>query len=420
MAFDSNGNWSSDFYPVQDRDNSIPILAQKFQELIQDDLKGSFENCITRDGSGKPTQDINWNGHKLVNLAPGESATDAMNIRQSQRAQFVYAEDTGGSGEQIIVNLSPAITEYVPGQRFIFKAAHTNSSSEVSFDANQAGVCRVRMNGEDELVSGAIRAGVMYEAIYSETGNTQESVYKGRRMQIIGQAVNLAEVLNTSQVTNCILSAPNGVATQSGLTVTSGKDITLLIPNGANSDGTIKNTRYVTPAQAQYVFLDNTPDGVYYLFVNGENALSVSLDNSMQVGKCIIGQCVLSGGIITKFSAYSPLEVMSVRKYLNDQSERIALIAPAYNSRISKTKDTQYTAESSGWLFGLCYQGPNDNSRMFMTIDSAEFKLFSAGEGWGQYRIPFSFFVRKGSVYKLSGSTFFEYFYFIPCEGEIQ
>lgn len=200
MGFDSNGNWESDFYPVQDKDNGIPILSAKFQELIQDNLKSSFENCLTRDGSGRPTQAINWNGQKLVNLGAGESATDAVNIGQSQRASFLYAEDTGNSDNEIVVNLSPAVTGYVPGQRFIFKAAHTNTASEVTFKANNAGVCRVRINGEDDLGFSAIRAGVMYEAIYSETGNTQEETYGGRRMQVIGQAVNLADVLNTRKI----------------------------------------------------------------------------------------------------------------------------------------------------------------------------------------------------------------------------
>ncbi len=149
MGFDSNGNWSSDFYPVQDKDNGIPILSGKFQELIQENLKSSFENCLTRDGSGRPTQAINWNGQKLVNLGNGESATDALNIGQSQRAGFLYAEDTGTAENEIVVNLSPAVTSYVPGQRFIFKAAHTSTATEITFRANTAGVCRIQFDYQD-------------------------------------------------------------------------------------------------------------------------------------------------------------------------------------------------------------------------------------------------------------------------------
>ncbi len=82
MSFDGNGNWSSPFYPVQDRDNGIAILASKFQTLIQTNLKESFENCITRDGAGKPTTNINWNGNKITNLQNGTSSADAVNKSQ--------------------------------------------------------------------------------------------------------------------------------------------------------------------------------------------------------------------------------------------------------------------------------------------------------------------------------------------------
>lgn len=82
MGFDGNGNWSSPFYPVQDRDNGIAILASKFQTLIQTNLKESFENCITRDGAGKPTTNINWNGNKITNLQNGTSSADAVNKSQ--------------------------------------------------------------------------------------------------------------------------------------------------------------------------------------------------------------------------------------------------------------------------------------------------------------------------------------------------
>lgn len=82
MGFDGNGNWSSPFYPVQDRDNGITILASKFQTLIQENLKESFENCITRDGAGKPTTNINWNGNKITNLQNGTSSADAVNKSQ--------------------------------------------------------------------------------------------------------------------------------------------------------------------------------------------------------------------------------------------------------------------------------------------------------------------------------------------------
>ena len=44
-----------------------------------------------------------------------------------------------------------------------------------------------------------------------------------------------------TQITNCILSAPNGVATFSGSNITLKQGLKMLYPNGRNADGTLKN-----------------------------------------------------------------------------------------------------------------------------------------------------------------------------------
>lgn len=54
--------------------------------------------------------------------------------------------------------------------------------------------------------------------------------------------------LNKTQITNCILSAPNGVATYSGNTITVKQGLRVLIPNGRNADGTLNNIEYVVPS----------------------------------------------------------------------------------------------------------------------------------------------------------------------------
>jgi hypothetical protein len=47
--------------------------------------------------------------------------------------------------------------------------------------------------------------------------------------------------LNKMQISNCILEAPNGVLSYSGTTITAHKGLKLVIPNGRNSDGSLKN-----------------------------------------------------------------------------------------------------------------------------------------------------------------------------------
>lgn len=63
----------------------------------------------------------------------------------------------------------------------------------------------------------------------------------------------LSEALMLSgKITNCILEAPNGVATYSGNTITLKQGLKVLMPNGRNADGTLKNFEYTLSSDLQY------------------------------------------------------------------------------------------------------------------------------------------------------------------------
>lgn len=79
MPFDGNGNWTSTFYPIDDRNNSIPILASKFNELIQNNLKQSFASCMTIDSQTKPITNVDVNNFKVINVADATLPKDAVN-----------------------------------------------------------------------------------------------------------------------------------------------------------------------------------------------------------------------------------------------------------------------------------------------------------------------------------------------------
>ena len=56
-----------------------------------------------------------------------------------------------------------------------------------------------------------------------------------------GSAAEAGAYLDQSQITNCILEAPNGVATYSGSNITLKQGLKMLYPNGRNIDKTLKN-----------------------------------------------------------------------------------------------------------------------------------------------------------------------------------
>lgn len=76
MAWSGAGVFARLYNWVQDRDNSIKILASRMDAEF-DNFKGGLENCLTRTGETPPTAALAMNAQKITGLANGAAATDA-------------------------------------------------------------------------------------------------------------------------------------------------------------------------------------------------------------------------------------------------------------------------------------------------------------------------------------------------------
>ena len=91
---------------------------------------------------------------------------------------------------------------------------------------------------------------------------------RGQVVSIVeGSAAEAGAYLDQSQITNCILEAPNGVATYSGSTITVKQGLKFLIPNGRNADGTLNNIETILPNDISRTVITSI-DSVYIALVN--------------------------------------------------------------------------------------------------------------------------------------------------------
>ena len=86
-----------------------------------------------------------------------------------------------------------------------------------------------------------------------------------------GQAV-LDSKLNENQITNCILSAPNGVPSYSGNTITVYGSTQFLFSNGRNSNNTLQNTTFPAASNITGTMSGSTA-GTFVVFVTSESSL---------------------------------------------------------------------------------------------------------------------------------------------------
>lgn len=166
---------------------------------------------------------------------------------------------------------------------------------------------------------------------------------RGQVVSIVeGSAAEAGAYLDQSQITNCILEAPNGVATYSGSTFTVKQGLKVLIPNGRNEDKTLKNIEYTVPkditinyagvGNSTYNFTllyGNTGDwaisqnyqeadtppafgGISQYYLNTkENIMYFNYNSERWEAKtvAVLGKGKLENGVIVSFTPYQPVTI---------------------------------------------------------------------------------------------------------------
>jgi hypothetical protein len=84
--FNGNGNWNPQFSAKSDRDNGIKILADRFDDILIEDIKQSFQMCATVDSETKLIASWDFNSNKGINLALGTNPNDAVSLGQMNNA----------------------------------------------------------------------------------------------------------------------------------------------------------------------------------------------------------------------------------------------------------------------------------------------------------------------------------------------
>jgi hypothetical protein len=97
MPFDGLGNYTASPVPNFPAVTGTAINSSYYNNVIND-IVTAFNNCLTRDGQGKPSASINWNGQTITNIA-GISATGLI---------LTAASAVGAAGFRLPHGVAPA------------------------------------------------------------------------------------------------------------------------------------------------------------------------------------------------------------------------------------------------------------------------------------------------------------------------
>jgi len=217
-VFTGSGIWASN------RDAGTKIVASRHDTHDQD-LATGINSCLNKDGSNAATGALNMGSQKISSLADGVAHTDALNLGQLQDGYGVFQATDSGSANTYAIALTPAVTGYVAGQMFTFKAANANTGAS-TLNVNALGTKDLKKNHDVALASGDIE---QYQLV--------TAVYDGTRFQVISQLANAP-----GSMTSWTLSGDSG----SNQTIADGN--TVDIAGGTGIDTTAGSTDTVTVA----------------------------------------------------------------------------------------------------------------------------------------------------------------------------
>lgn len=145
-------NGSGTYVKVGDDAVFDTVISESYYNSMINDMVAALTQSVSKDGQTTLTGNINAGSQKLTALAVGTALTDSLTLGQAQNASMNYvASDTGGANAAVIAP-APAVTSYVAGQVFHFKAA-ANSTGATTLNVSGLGVKAVQVAGS--AISGA-------------------------------------------------------------------------------------------------------------------------------------------------------------------------------------------------------------------------------------------------------------------------
>ena len=164
MGWNGSGSVTRSHDWTDDRDAGVKILASR-HDTHDADLATAIAACLAKNGENSATGNLNIGGYRLTSVGTATALTDAPNATGIQNSSHVYAADGSTTANTHTLTLSPAVTSYVAGQRFIFKSGSTNTGA-ATLNVNGLGAKSLVKGVSTALAAGDITSGEVVEAVY--------------------------------------------------------------------------------------------------------------------------------------------------------------------------------------------------------------------------------------------------------------
>lgn len=160
----NNGTHTGSTTWVQDANLGTAIEAN-IHDTHDQDIADGLSNCVTKDGQTTVTADLPMAGYNHTNVDDADARNQYAAAGQVQDSSLTWGGASGGSSNAYTLTLSPPISAYADGQRFAFRANHSNTGA-ATINVNSVGSKDLVAPDGNALIADDIASGEIYEIIY--------------------------------------------------------------------------------------------------------------------------------------------------------------------------------------------------------------------------------------------------------------
>lgn len=151
----------------------IQASGRKIQSVDQDeagnDIATALNDRLSKSGGNQPSANLPMNSFLHTGVGNATARTHYLAAAQAADSSVVYAGASSGT-DTITASVTPAITAYVTGQKYHFKAGGTNTGA-ATINLNSVGALAIKKGsaGSTALAANDIVTGGMYVVLYDGT-----------------------------------------------------------------------------------------------------------------------------------------------------------------------------------------------------------------------------------------------------------
>lgn len=141
------------------------------------DVATAITQSIAANGETPITGNLQMNSNKHTGVAAGTALTEYADVKSVQNGTYIWCGTAGGTADAITLTPSPAITAYVTGQEFRWKAGSSANTGAATVAISGLTTKALQIN-DTALASGEHAANKYYRGVYDGAAFQIEKISK--------------------------------------------------------------------------------------------------------------------------------------------------------------------------------------------------------------------------------------------------